>query len=69
MDGCDAVINAVGLYVERHAETFEAVHELGALNVAHQCATLRIDRLVHVSGVGAFGTELRLNGKCGAVYC
>ena len=39
MNGCDAVINAVGLYVERRAETFEAVHELGALNVAHQCAT------------------------------
>ncbi len=29
------------------------MHELGALNVAHQCATLRIDRLVHVSGIGA----------------
>ena len=53
IDGCDAVINAVGLYVERGAETFAAVHERGARNVAHQCAALRIDRLVHVSGVGA----------------
>ena len=53
IDGCDAVINAVGLYVERRAETFAAVHERGALNLAHQCATLRIGRLVHVSGIGA----------------
>lgn len=53
MDGCDAVINAVGLYVERGTETFEAVHELGALNVAHQCATQDICRLIHISGIGA----------------
>ena len=53
MEGCDAVINAVGLYVENGAETFEAVHEMGALNVAHQAATLGIDRLVHISGIGA----------------
>lgn len=53
IDGCDAVINAVGLYVEDGAENFEAVHELGALNVAHQTAILRINRLVHISGIGA----------------
>lgn len=53
IDGSDAVVNAVGLYVEKGADTFEAVHELGALNVAHQSATLGIDRLVHVSGIGA----------------
>ncbi len=51
--GSDAVINCVSLYVENGAETFEAVHELGALNVAHQAAVLGIDRLVHVSGIGA----------------
>lgn len=51
--GCDAVVNAVGLYVESGAETFEAVHELGALNVAHQSAVLGVDRLVLISGIGA----------------
>ena len=51
--GSDAVINCVGLYVESGAETFEAVHELGALNVAHQAAVFGIDRLVHISGIGA----------------
>lgn len=53
MEGCDAVINVVGLYVERGAETFEAVHELGALNVAHQCAAHDVGRLIHISGIGA----------------
>jgi NADH dehydrogenase len=53
IEGCDAVVNAVGLYVERGAETFEAVHELGALNVAHQSAVFDVARLVHISGIGA----------------
>jgi NADH dehydrogenase len=53
MEECNAVINAVGLYVECGTETFEAVHELGALNVAHQCATQDISRLIHISGIGA----------------
>ncbi|MCH8240245.1 MAG: complex I NDUFA9 subunit family protein [Proteobacteria bacterium] len=53
INGCDAVINAVGLYVERGTETFEAVHERGALNVAHQCAAQDIRRLIHISGIGA----------------
>ena len=53
MDGSDAVVNAVSLYVEKGVESFEEVHELGALNVAHQSATLGVNRLVHISGVGA----------------
>ena len=53
MEECDAVVNAVGLYVEHGAETFEAVHELGAINVAHQAANLGVHRLVHISGIGA----------------
>jgi uncharacterized protein YbjT (DUF2867 family) len=53
LEGCQAAVNAVGLYLERGAETFEAIHELGALNVAHQCAVLDIHRLIHISGIGA----------------
>lgn len=53
LEGSDAAVNAVGLYVEAGPETFEAVHELGALAVAHQCAALGIARLVHISGIGA----------------
>lgn len=53
MSDCQAAVNAVGLYVESGAETFEAVHELGALNVAHQAAEHALERLVHLSGIGA----------------
>ncbi|MGI9462383.1 MAG: complex I NDUFA9 subunit family protein, partial [Aestuariivirgaceae bacterium] len=53
MAGSDAVINAVGLYVQSGSESFEAVHELGALNVAHQASELAVKRLVHISGIGA----------------
>lgn len=50
---CDAVVNAVGLYVEQGEETFEAVHELGAFNAAQHCLGIGIDRLLHISGIGA----------------
>ena len=53
LEGSDAAVNAVGLYVEHGAETFEAVHEIGALNVAHQAATQGLGRFVHISGIGA----------------
>lgn len=51
--GASAVVNAVGLYVERGAATFEAVHIRGARQVARQAARLGVPRLVHVSGIGA----------------
>ena len=54
---CDAVVNAVGLYVEekgtQDAQSFEAVHELGALNTAQHCSGIGIGRLLHISGIGA----------------
>jgi len=53
IEGCDAVVNAVGLYVEQGAETFEAIHEAGARNVAGQSAISGVARLVHISGIGA----------------
>ena len=45
--------DAVSHYVEDRAMSFEAVHEIGALNVAHQSAILGIRHLVHISGIGA----------------
>lgn len=51
--GSSAVVNAVGLYVESGAATFEAVHERGAGEIARQCAEHGVGRLVHVSGIGA----------------
>ena len=53
LEGSDAAVNAVGLYVEHGPESFEHVHEQGAFNVARQCAETGVRRLVHVSGIGA----------------
>jgi uncharacterized protein YbjT (DUF2867 family) len=52
LQGCDAVVNAVGLYSEKGSETFMAVHELGAENVARQSARAGVKALVHISGIG-----------------
>ena len=51
--GADAVVNTVGHYVERGAASFEAVHGQGARHVAAAAAQAGIERLVHISGIGA----------------
>lgn len=51
--GARAVIDAVGLYVERGADTFESVHVRGAEIVARAAARAGVERLVHISGIGA----------------
>ena len=53
LEGCDATVNAVGLYSEKGSETFRAVHELGAMHVARQSARAGVKALVHMSGIGA----------------
>ena len=53
LEGCDAAVNAVGLYSEKRSETFRAVHELGAMHVARQSARAGVKALVHMSGIGA----------------
>ena len=55
--GSDAVINAVGLYVECGTETFEAVHVGGARHVARQSSVAGVERLVHISGIGSDATS------------
>ena len=50
--GARGVVNAVGLYVEHGRETFEAVHMVGAGDIAEKAATEGVERLVHVSGIG-----------------
>ena len=53
VDGSDAVVNTVGHYVERGRATFEAIHGQGALHVARASAKAGVERLVHISGIGA----------------
>lgn len=50
--GASAAINAVGLYMEKGADTFESVHVRGAGNVARLAARAGVERLTHISGIG-----------------
>ena len=60
VDRAAGVVNAVGLYVETGAATFDAVHVQGALHVARQAARAGVGSLVHISGIGAdLGSESR----------
>ena len=51
--GAQAVVNAVSLYVEHGRETFQSVHVTAAGRVAQLAREAGVDRLVHVSGIGA----------------
>jgi uncharacterized protein YbjT (DUF2867 family) len=51
--GTYGVINAVSLYRERGSETFYSVHVESAQRVAAQARRAGVERLVHVSGIGA----------------
>jgi len=50
--GARGVVNAVGCYVERGGDMFEAIHVEGAANVAREAARVGVERLVHISGIG-----------------
>src|SRR2546430_1949405 len=51
--GSYGVVNAVSLYVEHGLETFHSVHVESAQRVAAQTRRAGVERLVHVSGIGA----------------
>ena len=51
--GAAAVVNCVGLYVERGGDTFHAIHVEGARAAAAVAREQGVARLVHVSGIGA----------------
>jgi NADH dehydrogenase len=53
LDGAQAVVNAVSLYVEHGSETFHSVHVAGAGRLAQLAREAGVERLVHVSGIGA----------------
>lgn len=53
IDGARAVVNAVGLYVEKGGETFQAVHVRGAERVARLASRAGVAHLVQISGIGA----------------
>jgi uncharacterized protein YbjT (DUF2867 family) len=51
--GAYGAVNAVSLYVEHGQETFHSVHVESAQRVAAQALRAGVDRLIHISGVGA----------------
>src|SRR6266571_1641512 len=51
--GAYCVVNAVSLYVEHGPETFHSVHVESAQRVAAQAHRAGVERLAHVSGIGA----------------
>jgi uncharacterized protein YbjT (DUF2867 family) len=51
--GAFAAINAVSLYVEHGADTFHAMHVEAAARLARCARAAQVERLVHVSGIGA----------------
>lgn len=51
--GAYGVVNAISLYLERGHETFHSVHVDAAQRVAAQAHGAEVERLVHVSGIGA----------------
>src|ERR1700716_1719555 len=55
--GAYGVVNAVSLYVEHGEETFHSVHVEAAQRVAAQALRAGVDRLIHISGIGADATS------------
>src|SRR6516164_6220915 len=51
--GACGAVNAVSLYVERGGATFDAVHVEAAARVARLARANGVERLIHVSGIGA----------------
>ncbi|HTR83644.1 MAG TPA: complex I NDUFA9 subunit family protein [Reyranella sp.] len=51
--GSQAVINAAGVHFERGKQSYQAVHAGGAKTIADAASAFGIERLIHVSGLGA----------------
>lgn len=58
LKGADAVVNLVGILFETGGRKFEALHVQGAVNVAEAAKAAGIQRLTHMSALGA-----DVNGK------
>lgn len=59
--GADVVINLVGLLYETGAQTFEAVHREGAINVVSAASEAGANRVIQMSSMG-------VDGKSESVY-
>lgn len=53
VDGSQAVINAAGISVQRGRQTYQAVHAVGTKAIVDAARAAGVQRLVHISGIGA----------------
>ena len=51
--GSQAVVNAVGIPFQRGRQTYQAVHAEGARTIAQTAKAVGVQRLIHISGIGA----------------
>jgi uncharacterized protein YbjT (DUF2867 family) len=51
--GSDAVVNAAGIGWQRGRQRYQAVHVDGARTIADACRGFGVQRLIHISGIGA----------------
>ena len=65
LQGCDAVVNLIGILHQSKKISFERMHHQFPKQVAKLCAELKIPRLLHVSalGVSANAPSLYLQSK------
>lgn len=53
LDGADAAVNLVGILYQRGRRSFDAIHRQGAETVARAAKQAGVERLVHMSALGA----------------
>ena len=53
IEGSQAVINAAGIAFEHGRQRYKAIHGTGARTIAEAARAAGVERLVHVSGIGA----------------
>ena len=63
LEGADVAVNLVGLLAKSGAQTFEAIHVEGAAAVARAAREAGVQRLVHVSAIGADAKSLGQYGR------
>jgi NADH dehydrogenase len=51
--GSEALVNCVGILQERGSQTFERAHHLGPARMARVAREAGVERLVHISAIGA----------------
>lgn len=61
VSGSQAVINATGIQVQRGRQRFEAVHVEGVKTIANAARQSGVERLIHLSGLGAEGVDASEN--------